>query len=164
MAITWQLPANGRILLTPSLWSSPCWLDKEGGDTRTFIFCFTSRAGGGETWVTDQTLYNSDYCWNTERFNIYLFITIEKYILLHLNASFLNTTKTKFSSHFSPLLYFFLVWVTKVSIVLSTWLALVLVRLHRPVILTHAVLKVIKTGSILSLVLQLWWFYWHFPR
>ena len=36
------------------------------------ILFVTALAGGGETWVTDQTLYNSDYCWNTESLNTYL--------------------------------------------------------------------------------------------
>ena len=38
-----------------SLWSSLSWLDKVGRDTRKYCFSFTAWAGGGETWVTDQT-------------------------------------------------------------------------------------------------------------
>lgn len=34
--------------------------------TRTFLFSFTARAVGEETWVTDQPLYNS---WNIELYN-----------------------------------------------------------------------------------------------
>ena len=53
---------------TASLWSSLSWLDKVGKDTRKCIFSFAVWAGG-ETWVTTQTLFNRDYCWNTELFN-----------------------------------------------------------------------------------------------
>ena len=56
---------------TASSWSPLSWLDDVGRDTRTFIFHLTAYMGGGETWVTGQILYNSDYCWNIEPFNTY---------------------------------------------------------------------------------------------
>ena len=33
-----------------------------------FFFSFTECVEGGEIWITDQTLYNSDYCWIVELF------------------------------------------------------------------------------------------------
>ena len=30
------------------------------------VFSFIAWLGGEATWITDQTLFNSDYCWNTE--------------------------------------------------------------------------------------------------
>ena len=59
---------------TTSLWISLSWLDKVGWDTRNiyFVYFFTAWSWGGETWVTDQTLCNSDYCWNMKLFNTYL--------------------------------------------------------------------------------------------
>ena len=34
--------------------------------TEHLILSFIARAGGGETWVTDQIAYHCDYCWSTE--------------------------------------------------------------------------------------------------
>ena len=43
-----------------------------GWTGRGFLLSLTVWVRGGGTWVTDQTLFNSDYCWNKEIFNTYL--------------------------------------------------------------------------------------------
>lgn len=48
----------------------PDWI-KGAGMTEHLILSFTARAGGGETWVTDQTAYHCDYCWSTQLLNTY---------------------------------------------------------------------------------------------
>lgn len=37
---------------------------------------------GRETWVTDQTPSNSDYCWNTELFVTYLYVSLTAAVML----------------------------------------------------------------------------------
>lgn len=52
----WRLGAAVRFFIIFSF-TSLSWLDKAGGDSIYFLSSFTVCAGG-ETWVTDQTLYS----------------------------------------------------------------------------------------------------------
>ena len=56
----------------------PDWI-KWAGILENVFSLLLHEQGGGETWVTNKTLYNSDYCWHTQRFNSY-FIKIKKHL------------------------------------------------------------------------------------
>ena len=66
---TW--PVQRRVLLSAPSESSVLIGQSGQGYQRVSFLLYCLSRGKGEFWVTDQTLYNRDCCWNIEQFYTY---------------------------------------------------------------------------------------------